>query len=306
MTFKLRTDESVTEGIVSAAGKQMKRAGHELKKMSGEDKRNGDKAVHDVRKRFKRVRALLRLVRKPLGEKRYHRVNTLVRDAGKPLAELRDAEALVAALAKMEEMSHPPAGTTALEPVRRGLEANYQAIWQKLEDNGTRRKISALIGQARRKIRKWRISSHGSIRQGLTRTYEQGRQSYTAVTVDPSIANLHEWRKQVKYLLYQIKFLEPLRPRMLKALAQKLDRLADLLGDDHDLATLAEMARAKQESWHATEVCQQLSAAIHQRRERLQSRALKLGARVYDLPATEFVVHLTNRRRGDRTAAATG
>jgi len=58
-----------------------------------------------------------------------------------------------------------------------------------------------------------------------------------------SNANLHEWRKKVKYLYYQFQVLEPVLPEELVIYTPKLDDLADYLGEDHDLAELEDSLR---------------------------------------------------------------
>jgi len=57
-----------------------------------------DRCIHDIRARLKHCRALLRLLRKSLGEDAYHRENARLRDAARPLVAVRDAAVLVQAL----------------------------------------------------------------------------------------------------------------------------------------------------------------------------------------------------------------
>src|SRR4030095_4339353 len=78
----------------------------------------------------------------------------------------------------------------------------------------------------------------GSVGEGVERVYRRGRQALAAVRRKPTAEYLHEWRKQAKYLRYQLDLLRPLAPKALTSLATTIDRLGDLLGDDHDLAVL--------------------------------------------------------------------
>src|SRR5258708_16068593 len=57
-----------------------------------------DRRIHDIRTRLKHCRALLRLLRKSLGEDTYRRENARLRDAARPLVAVRDAAVLVQAL----------------------------------------------------------------------------------------------------------------------------------------------------------------------------------------------------------------
>src|SRR6202795_3516136 len=57
-----------------------------------------DPRIHDIRKRLKHCRALLRLLRKSLGNDAYQVENAQLRDAVRPLMPVRDAAVLVRAL----------------------------------------------------------------------------------------------------------------------------------------------------------------------------------------------------------------
>ena len=71
--------------------KQLTKAMADLDGMGDDDL---EAVVHSVRKRGKRVRAVLRLVRPGLGDD-YGPANIAVRDAGRRLAPIRDAHALL-------------------------------------------------------------------------------------------------------------------------------------------------------------------------------------------------------------------
>ena len=62
-----------------------------------------DKHIHEARKATKRLRALVRLVRRELGDEVYALENQCYRDAGRRLSELRDATVLVETLDRLVE-----------------------------------------------------------------------------------------------------------------------------------------------------------------------------------------------------------
>ena len=64
-----------------------------------------------------------------------------------------------------------------------------------------------------------------------------------AAADDPTVEDLHEWRKQAKYLWNQLQVLEPLWPAVMEELANQAHELGRLLGDDHALAVLREGQR---------------------------------------------------------------
>ncbi|MEX2473331.1 MAG: CHAD domain-containing protein, partial [Gemmatimonadota bacterium] len=84
MSYALQPDESLPSGLRRIADEQVGKALDSL--ASAADSREEAAAgIHDARKRFKKVRAVLRLVRKELGSDRYHGENEAFRDAGRLL-----------------------------------------------------------------------------------------------------------------------------------------------------------------------------------------------------------------------------
>ena len=100
-----------------------------------------------------------------------------------------------------------------------------------------------------------------------------------AVAAEPTDERRHEWRKRAKDLWYQSRLLGDAWPRAFKALAQEAHALADVLGDDHDLAVLVGRLRvgAREQATDDDEVLE----LVERRREELQREALRLGARLY-------------------------
>jgi CHAD domain-containing protein len=53
-----------------------------------------------------------------------------------------------------------------------------------------------------------------------------------------SLESLHEWRKRVKDVWYHLRLLQPVCGRTVRGQAKEASRLADVLGEDHDLGVL--------------------------------------------------------------------
>ena len=78
------------------------------------------------------------------------------------------------------------------------------------------------------------------IEAGIFQSYRRGRRAMRSVRADPGAENVHEWRKRAKDLWYQLRIVRDAWPALLGATADQVHELADLLGDHHDLAVLAE------------------------------------------------------------------
>src|SRR5262245_29617317 len=131
MSFELRPGESFCKGMRRIARKQVEKA---LQHRTGQDNDSRDAAVHNARKSFKKVRAMLRLVRPAIGEKRYHRENGCFRDAGRPLTEVRDAKILVETLDELVEYFREHVADRSFNDTRQALLTNLRATRKRALD----------------------------------------------------------------------------------------------------------------------------------------------------------------------------
>jgi CHAD domain-containing protein len=275
----LRHSESGTRGVRRILCKQVGAALEAL------DERglSSDETIHDTRKRLKRVRAVLRLLREAMGEKRYRRENAFIRDAARPLTELRDAKVLLDAFDEMAGKIRNSAARSDLRPVREGLVESKREISRRLRaDRRSIAKVQGCLRKARKRAQRWPVGRHGwsLLGPGLKRVYRKGRQSLTRAQSDSSVENLHELRKQAKYLWNDLRILEPAAPRLLAARIDALDRLGDALGDNHDHAALRDyLGRHCAEL--PGEAAREVFSRIDRQRRDLQKRALVVARRLY-------------------------
>ncbi|HEX6986469.1 MAG TPA: CHAD domain-containing protein, partial [Planctomycetaceae bacterium] len=131
------------------------------------------------------------------------------------------------------------------------------------------------------RIESWRIDAHGfdAVRDGLAETYRRARRAMRHARKTGDDADRHEWRKQAKYHWYHVRLLRNVWKPEMDARRGELDRLSDLLGDDHDLAVLRETA-AGLPGLRAGDLGPLLSL-VDRRRSALQAAAYPLGERLF-------------------------
>jgi CHAD domain-containing protein len=289
VSFRVRKDETVAKAFVRLVGNQVGAAGECL----GSRQRVTDERVHQGRKHIKRARAALRLFRCSLSRATFDRMNVALRDAARPLTEIRDAKVLLDTLADLREYFGDAAHGIAMNPLQRELQAQRAQTRRSLGASGahfakTRRALSTVskdIKQARVRGQGWDV-----LGPALRRIYRRSRNALDDVCSARSDENLHEWRKRVKQLWHALQILEPLRPAPVAELIDQAHRLADLLGDDHDLAVLTQRATAGERA--EREDVQALLALILLRRQALQERALTLGERLFSEKSKHFEARL--------------
>lgn len=277
MPFSLDPAESLADGIRRIAHEQLTSAAHALTEGSGEV----DDDIHSARKAMKRMRGLLRLIRSDLGERDFLLENVACRDAARQLASLRDATVVVATLDSLTK-DLDAEGQRANACWREALEARRRRSWDATTSAAREQAIDDVVAHTLAvdtRVDGWRLKGGWKmVDAGVGGVYRRGRQEFDECRWRPSVERLHQWRKRVKYLYYQTQILSPLWPTMMKAWHAELDRLGDLLGDDHDLAVLADALRAGAAEDIVTEP---LLVQISHRRHALQREALLLGARIY-------------------------
>jgi CHAD domain-containing protein len=265
--YRLQAGEPLPEGVARIA---RGRIDHALAELRGKTDSTPVEAVHEARKDLKKLRALLRLTRAELGEDAFRRENTCFRDAGRELAGVRDGDVMLDTLRTLDL----PAGKEW--ELRKSIQADRGP-----DGSDGRRTaaagVVAILREARTRVDDWPLErdSFDALGDGLERTYRRGRRDFRAARGDATVEALHEWRKRVKELWYQHTLLRALWPPVMQAVGSEAHELANRLGEDHDLALLADWVRE-----HAG-ADNEFFEAVARRRSDLQREAIELGERLY-------------------------
>jgi CHAD domain-containing protein len=282
-TFRLRRGEDTGDGARRVARGQLDLAGERLE--AGTAMRGDlDGAVHETRKAFKRLRALVRLSRDALGGEAYRRENTIFRDAGRRLSGARDAAVLVQTLDGLTARYRAELGDHAFAGLRAALASEAEAASSALSDDRTAvDEVQGTLEAARRRVGGWPLPDDGGLAMlapGFERIYRRGRRALQVARKEPDTETLHELRKRAKDLWHAAQVLRPAAPKAMKELARRAHALSDVVGDDHDLAVLRAAARERHTTLAPGELAL-LERLIARRRARLQRRALAQARRVY-------------------------
>ena len=293
--YRLRSDESVPDGIRRIARGQIDSARDDLDSASG---RKVGLAVHEARKSLKRLRAAVRLSRDAIGDETYRLENSAFRDAGRRLSGARDALVLIETLDIVEKAGGDELRSGANASLRAQLESEHEAALEPLRDGPTAAVMSDLEN-ARARVATWSFTTDGfdSIEPGLRRIYRRGRNAMQAVAEERSTENLHEWRKRVKDLWHTTQIVRPASPGRMKKMSRRLHDLSDLLGEDHDLAVLCDYVKHHPQCFEDRAEQAALVAVIERRRELLEGKARSLGSDLYRQSPKDFTRSLSRRWR---------
>ncbi len=292
MAFELKANESVGAGIARNVRNQIEKAIEYLDAKAKPPRATSPEKdpVGEVRKCFKRIRAALRMAREELGEELYQEENWSFRDAARPLTQVRDARVLVETAERLKPQLLEAIGPGCYAKIHTALVTNRQeVVHQVLDQRKAFATVADFAARALARLAGWKLQHDGwaAVEPGLRRVYRQGRRALAVARESPSVANLHEWRKQTKYLWHQLQLLEAAWTPGEKEFVDRTHRLATLLGEDHDLAVLRQTLAADPLIFGGHRILKAVFAVIDRQRGELELQAFALGQEIYqDLPRT--------------------
>jgi CHAD domain-containing protein len=243
-------------------------------------------AVHDARKRFKRLRALYRLIAKAApGFSREE--NARFRDIARSLAFARDATALVETADYLEAFALSNAQGKALRSVttilrkRRdhaieheaGLDDAIAAAIAGCEEGRARLKAASLPDDLKNTAR--------LVRTGWAKQRKRARKALVDCHDHADVEHFHELRKAGQTYWMHLGLLRRLWPSAMRAKRADTKRLVDILGHDHDLSVLTAFTDREPERFGNGERLVLLRDAIVQRQRALRAEGLQLANEVF-------------------------
>lgn len=278
MSYRFQADEALADGVPRVACEQVDRA---LAELNGQDTDTAE-AVHQVRKRCKKIRGLLRLVRGSFSAS-YQQENAWFRDLARRLSGARDAQAMLECFDQLRDAFSQDLDPDAFHDVRDILVERQSGVHEGAESAEQIAETVADLRDARIHVLGWRLNDEGfaALEQGLRRTYRRARKAQRISYRTPTPEQFHEWRKRVKYHWYHLRLLRELWPVPMKGFAAQAGQLADLLGDDHDLAVLQETLRQDKEASGDPGQLETLAGLAQRRQDQLRAEAWALGWRLF-------------------------
>ena len=287
MGFKLAARETVSDGIKRMAWEQVDQAIQEL----GSNELEQSERIHQARKRFKKVRGILRLVRPELGQ-RYSYENQWFRDAGRGLSGMRDAHVLIETFDTLLTHFDHQLNRAAFAETRTALVARSNTLaLSESELDWIIGEMVANLNTALDRIYTWPLSRHGfpAIKAGLHKNYARGYKGFHRAYKSPTVENFHEWRKRGKYLWYHIRILQNVWPDIMIGFRSSLKQLSDYLGNDHDLAVLGNALESSPNEFGTHRNIEVLLGLIKRRQAELQATARPIGMWIYAETPRQFI-----------------
>lgn len=197
-------------------------------------------SIHEARKNIKKIRAILRLVRHEMGEELYHELNTFYRDSGQQVAQLRDDTSIIELLENAKKRIKSVDLQFAIQKSVRLTKKKREVEFIDFHKNKTDIQLSKAFAEKVTVLCRLEIYGNPeifilkSVNKIYINTIKRMKQAEAVGTNEA----YHNWRKQVKYLMFQMMLLQNAWPNFFKAYISELNELQKLLGNLHDLDIL--------------------------------------------------------------------
>jgi CHAD domain-containing protein len=290
MAYRLRKNCSVRECVQEIALEQIDKSISEI----NDRELDRHETVHQVRKRCKKIRGLIRLVR-PQFEKTYKRVNVWYRDSARRLSRVRDAQSIIGTFEDLATHFQDQIDREAFSPIRERLAERRMQVAR--DEVGLQERLDEALDrlrQGRLQVAEWRLGDDGfdAITGGLKKTYARGRSAMQTAYNKPGTKNFHEWRKRAKYHWYHMRLLRRVWRDPMKARRDAASLLSDYLGDDHDLSILRKTLLNSPDKFGGSSTIQAAIGLIDRRQVELRILARSVGERVFAEKPKPFVRRL--------------
>jgi CHAD domain-containing protein len=262
---RLDPAEPALAGLLRVLGVEIAAARADLARLG---RRASPELVHQVRKRLKKARSILRVVKPTLGAEAAP-LGSFLREAAHRLAGQRDATVLASTAKTLARKLGKGRGRRILREIAEAADRRDDAGADATQVGHA----AAALAEAAARLATVEVRDEAVFAARLARVYGKARAGFRAARKSPDAETLHEWRKRVKDRLHMARLFDGRWPEPAKPRPKKLDRLGEWLGDDHDLAMLADALPAKG--------AKKLRRAIGARRKRLAEKSFDLATELF-------------------------
>lgn len=239
--------------------------------------------IHSLRKRFKKLRALLRLTR-GVDSKFAAREGARFRKLGQKLSALRDQDVLLQTLKSLSRPGAPrPVSNREIKRLQQSLHEQQTSLRRSTRRADPLRTIELELQSAKESLLDWRPAEvdFSTLLKEFLRTYARGRRALRRATDDPTSERMHELRKRTKDFGHQLALFREFWTGSPKRTLARAEEAGLLLGRDHDLALLAERVDENIRGTPDNRDLKRLRKRIRRSRTELDAECLDLCTKLY-------------------------
>ncbi len=264
-----------------------------------------DGLTHEIRQRLKRLRAVIRLLREPLGRRRYRAEDSIIRAAGRALGPLREGQAALTTLDGLQRRFFPGKPPATLLAAREKLATQAQQCASVLVGSAVlTTQISALEGVIER-LTERPVEGFGwkEMRRAIECSYRCSKEHWEQAHDASDADRLHCWRKRANDLWQYLRMLRRVCPTFAAEMAREYEVLGAFLGDYHDLVVLRATLEKQGDVLLDLQARETFIKLLELRMGELFDAASTLGERLHVHSPTAFAHALGEHRAAFREGA---
>lgn len=247
--------------------------------------KNRDTHVHRIRVDIKKLRAWIRLVQDSPCSLDLKKTDLYLKNTAKIFSYHRDAEIIPETVSWLKKKLEKSETGDDLDKISRHIK--YKKTSLILPDEQSEVINKKLFSELKQKSIK--VNIEYIIEHGLKATYKKAlREGKKAYSSQGSLNDLHRFRKWVKYLCYQIEFIQASYPDYYQDEQKLLDKLGKQLGRIHDLDILCRKVNEVKEkkalyveAYNAIGLIKKHMKKIHKRTHALFDKAFHCSPRKF-------------------------
>ena len=298
MSFRLKPSKPIGNQLARIVAGELRQATQEMAERSP-----GETSIHEARTHVKKIRAVLRMLRKPLGND-YARLNECARSAAHQLSAIRDADAIATTMDSLWRRYHDVITPAAFRRANATLNVRRRQAHARLGGRtlgDIRQSLKGSGRDLRSNVRS--VATGGTVRAGIQRGYRRARQAMNdATSTNADDALLHTWRRRLKDHWYQMRLVEGLdghvHPRV-----RRLKRLQDWLGEHHNLTLLRSAILEQPRQFGQARSVSLILGCIDKRQAALRRRSVRGGRRLFSRKPASFRKEIKRWWQSSRTSS---
>jgi CHAD domain-containing protein len=278
MSFQLTRRKQLEDELAKIARQQLRRA---VQRLAAREAAASAAAIHESRKRVKRVRAVAALLEQT-GAKLPRKDHKRLKSATSALSRLRDSAVIIESLDRVRRRYPKQLSAQTWRALRRGLVGARHRQEARAKRDGAVAEAADRLARTRRSANGWASPGIGmpDMAAALAASYRRSRKAMKRARATGQSATLHRWRKEVKTLWYQLRLARPLTTGVAPLVAD-LKRLEAELGDDHNLVVLGAALRGCRELRSMRAELRHVGRLAARMRQPLRRRAFTVGRRIH-------------------------
>jgi CHAD domain-containing protein len=245
-----------------------------------------DELVFELRKNTKRIKALFQLLKPILEQSEYYQLEENISQAGRILSEQRDASVQLDTLHHLINSHKHHFSAVVIKHLQNTLQSSMMEVFSNNNEAFSNRTLqyAILLQKVKQQLGSCVIEpvDNSYFFAMIKKSYHNAMNYFDHVKYRSETEIVHSWRKSLKKLLLQLKFSPIVPSRYSDESAKSLDRLTEILGNEHDLAVLENHISSDSEL--STDEINRFLRIISSERNKLTYEAINHGNQFFSTP----------------------